>query len=83
VVYHDKRLVKLDITNACNTNNNVNQTAAVQGVLPSVAAAPSKPLLITPEELHDFYNHATVKNYAYVGRALEIVEEPSYLFKED
>ena len=51
--------------------------------MPSVAAAPSKPLLITPEELHDFYNHATVKNYAYVGRALEIVEEPIYLFKED
>jgi hypothetical protein len=39
--------------------------------------------LITPEELHDFYNHATVKNYANVGRALEIVEEPKYLFKHD
>jgi hypothetical protein len=73
--------VKLDITNACNSNNNVSQMAAVQGVLPSVAAAPSKPLLITPEELHDFYNHATVKNYANVGRAMEIEEEPKYLFK--
>jgi len=48
-----------------------------------VAAAPVKPLLITPEELHDFYNHTTIKNYANVGRALEIVEEPKFLFKQD
>ena len=46
-------------------------------------AGPQKPLLITPEELHDFYNHSTLRNYANVGRALEVVEEPQFIFEKD
>ena len=46
-------------------------------------AGPQKPLLITPEELHDFYNHSILRNYANVGRALEVVEEPRYIFEKD
>jgi hypothetical protein len=49
----------------------------------SVVPAPVKPLMITPEALHDFYNHSKVKYFANVGRALEVVEEPKFIFKTD
>ncbi len=78
IVYNQFRLVKLDIT----TSSVFQPSAVPQSVTPSVGA-PQKPLLITPEELHDFYNHSHVKNFANVGRALEVVEEPKFIFKAD
>ena len=78
IVYDQHRLVKLDITHSADF-----QISAVpQSAAPSVAG-PQKPLLITPEELHDFYNHSTIRNYANVGRALEVVEEPKHIFEKD
>jgi hypothetical protein len=40
-------------------------------------------LLITPEGLHDFYNHSTVKYFPTVSRALEVVEEVKEVFVDD
>jgi len=39
--------------------------------------------MIKPEELHDFYNHSSVKGFKYAGRHLEVFDEPKELFKED
>lgn len=72
VVYHDSRLVKLDI----------NRTPAYQpSAVPQTSATP-KPLLLTPEELQDFYR-TTVRLDRDVGRAMEVVEEPKHIFRED
>ena len=76
-MYHQDRLVKLDITSP----SNLQQSGAVPQ--PPSVQAPQKPLLITPEELHDFYNHSKVEYFTKVSRALEVFDEPKYVFKED
>jgi len=75
IVYHQDRLVKLDIT----TPSNIQQPGAVPQ--PPSVQPPQKQLLITPEELHDFYNHSKVKYFREVSRALEVFDEPKYVFK--
>jgi hypothetical protein len=53
-----------------------------QSVIPSVGP-PQKPPLITPEQLHDFYNHSKVRLFANFIRALEVIEEPHCIFEKD
>lgn len=42
-----------------------------------------KPLLITPEELHHFYNFAKVSNFNNKWKGLEVVDEPNHVFQSD
>ena len=44
---------------------------------------PNKDLLITPEELYDFYNHSKVREFHLAGRGLEVEEEPRFIFEKD
>lgn len=50
--------------------------------MPTTTPPPAKPLLITPEELQQFYRTKVSFN-ASVARQMEVCEEAPYLFKED
>lgn len=39
--------------------------------------------MITPESLHDFYNHSKVKYFSNICRELEVIEEPKKIFDWD
>jgi len=75
IVYHQDRLVKLD-----TTPNSIYQPSAVPTLK---LEEEKKDVLITAEELHNFYNHSKVKEFHLVGRGLEVVEEPKYIFEQD
>ena len=57
-------------------------SAVPKSAAPSVAAI-VKPLMISPESLHDFYNHSKVKYFSNICRALEVIEEPKKIFDWD
>lgn len=40
-------------------------------------------MLVTPDSLDDFYNHSKVSYFSNLGRALEVQEEPNFIFKKD
>ena len=74
IVYHQDRLVKLDIIKP------MYQPSAVPDLN---IEGPKKDLLITPDELYDFYNHSKVREFHLAGRGLEIEEEPRFIFEKD
>ena len=74
VVYHQDRMVKLDTTLPSSQPSSVPKS-----VVPP-AITPLKPMLITPDSLDDFYNHSKVTYFSNLGRALEVQEEPKFIF---
>ena len=76
VVYHQDRLIQLDTTLPTTA---VQPSNVPKSVVPP-AINPVKPMLITPDALDDFYNHSKISYFSNLGRALEVQEEPKFIF---
>ena len=73
IVYQENRQVKLDITPT--TVSDIYKPSVPSAVPQLIKSDQStKPLLITPEQLHDFYNHSYVRKFKLLNKNLEVTE---------
>ena len=78
IVYQENRQVKLDITptTVSDIYKPFHEQPSVPSAVPQLIKSDqsTKPLLITQEQLHDFYNHSYVRKFKLLNKNLEVTE---------